>query len=835
MISILQNLNAYTGRVAFLVLFSFVSLIGIAQNVENRGCPTSYFRNNGNGQAVSVFAANILPGSIYQQTALTNGSQGNFTFKWDIPIINPPVVNKTWITPVGGTTAQNWVFGNNTSGSPFNPPGVPNIGDVKYTFYINNLPTSGTITIEFVDPFDGSYVNTCSYPLTGGSSSSGNLTSLAVSAPANFVYSPSSSIVLSGKAGSSAVPNVNAGGGTVTYSLLSSVSGVSIDASTGVISWNSTVAIGVYNLTVIASNGIQPDATTTYTLTVNDNGVSSGTDGGLESKSLGNAVAERTFNNAVQNVPAEVNYRSLKKINEQPALRTSTLGIRSFMPDQQVLGSGFTGYITSPTDILSFTNAADVVSVDYVEGGMNKAVAFCTKTFNGVYTHTKPVCDRLKGSELISVDTLHFGQFTFLLYQLNKQNKLKEFAVSFSAGFNKNDLQFTLQSEWTTNRYASQDTMYNFQLWSADVVLLERMLQNVLNKLNAEMPVTQTGDSKKPITYITKAKREEGNQHNLQLTIKNNTSYTKGMIVISGKANEQSVTTVSHSYAVTFLPNATSSLSVPLKDMAEAEITLQVNGNQEDFVYSNDGIWNLYKTSTTQVSEFSISNDTLQPKSGTYRLFRNVKLRATTSDYVTVYRMVKGGGVAADLSAYKTLNFTAAGGGTVRIRLMKQSVTNFNNQYEYRLTLNREEKEYAIPVTAFQSAATTTPVSMNDITIVSFTYEAAGGFTTIQSTLSNVRFAGAPENNNTASQQVTGFPNPVTSEVNLTFESPVNEIIHIQLISAATGSLVIQQTALAVKGRNSIKLSIPFAVPAGVYILTIQSNTVKYHTKITKQ
>jgi Secretion system C-terminal sorting domain len=505
------------------------------------------------------------------------------------------------------------------------------------------------------------------------------------------------------------------------------------------------------------------------------------------------------------------------------------------LPDRQALGNGFTGYITSPTDILTFTNATDVVSMDYVAGGLNRAVAFCTETQNGIYAHTKPVCDRLKGSELLSIDTITAGSFKFLRYILKPAVGINEYAISFSAGFNKNDHHYILQSEWMTDNYAAQDTMFNFQLWSSDISLLYAMLNNVLLKLKNDMPISQIGPGNKPSTYIVKAERDVQNQLNLKLTVKNNTTATSGTMIIAGKANEQSTTTISQSYPVSFLPNAVSTITIPLKDMAEAEIRLKINGSTEDFVYSSDGIWTIYKTPSTQVSEFSINNDTIRPQSNEYRLFRNVRLKAVTSDYVTVYRMVKGGGVAADFSTYQYLKFNASGTGNMRIRLMKKSVTNFGEQYEYMLPLTDQNKEYIINTDAFKSTFSTLPIQLNDITIVSFTYEVTSSSTTINTSLNNVRFAGKTETPALTVNQLSLYPNPARSQVNLAFESVAIEPMHIELINIANAQVVFKKQITAMKGSNIVSFALPQSVAAGMYMLKLQSSTQRLISKLQIQ
>ncbi len=90
----------------------------------------------------------------------------------------------------------------------------------------------------------------------------------AITAPSSLLYSPASSTVVAGTAGNSATPSINTGGSIITYSLTGTIpSGISINSSTGVISWSNAVAVGSYNLAIKATNNIG-NTTGTYTLTV---------------------------------------------------------------------------------------------------------------------------------------------------------------------------------------------------------------------------------------------------------------------------------------------------------------------------------------------------------------------------------------------------------------------------------------------------------------------------------------------------------------------------------------------------------------------------------------
>ena len=90
------------------------------------------------------------------------------------------------------------------------------------------------------------------------------ITVTAASAPT--ITSADNTSVVNGTGGSFTVTST--GYPAVTYSLTGEPEGVSIDPSTGLITIPGSVTAGVYEFTVTASNGVSPDATQEFTLTV---------------------------------------------------------------------------------------------------------------------------------------------------------------------------------------------------------------------------------------------------------------------------------------------------------------------------------------------------------------------------------------------------------------------------------------------------------------------------------------------------------------------------------------------------------------------------------------
>lgn len=94
----------------------------------------------------------------------------------------------------------------------------------------------------------------------------------ATAAPSNFSYAVASTSILKGDVGSSVAPDINNGGGKLTFTLNgTAVSGISVNSSTGVITWSSALAVGTYQIVILATNSMG-SCSGTYSLIVNGNG-----------------------------------------------------------------------------------------------------------------------------------------------------------------------------------------------------------------------------------------------------------------------------------------------------------------------------------------------------------------------------------------------------------------------------------------------------------------------------------------------------------------------------------------------------------------------------------
>jgi hypothetical protein len=562
----------------------------------------------------------------------------------------------------------------------------------------------------------------------------------------------------------------------------------------------------------------------------------SGNKGGLESKSLGNAVAKRIYNNAHQNVPSLIDYSITQKLSNN---RISTFGIEAnplnlsnIMPSK-ILDSGIIAYITTPADITTISNAVDARSVDFTYNNQCRAVAFATKTLGQMYDHTKPICDRLKGAELIAIDNFVINALNFTRYTLKQPEGNIEYAMSFAIGKKIGRNSFSFQSNWLNDNYVAEDTMINYQVWGAAPYYCVDMVIDLLNKLNAIMPVQQLKPSAAlPNIYIVSGKR---NGTELVLNIKNKTNYSTGYLTVDDKLNENSLSTNSRTVPFAIAPNGSTNITLTVSDKYESAISLYINGKKEDAVFMADGAWNIdYNQANTTVTNFTISNDSTvaENKAGEYRLFRNAAINATTTDYVSAYKVLKGGGMPEDLSAYTTIKLSAAGANArLRIYLVKSSITNWSDQYNYTFPLTADQKEYAINLTDFTSSKFNEKINPNDITTVVFSFEVANNATTkVLGNISTVTFTkqSAEFYTNILSGQIILYPNPSNGMFNAGFNADTNMPAIIRITDAATGRTVLTKNITTIKGVNTVPIQIT-EPGTHVYLLSIEG-TKKYTT-----
>jgi len=595
---------------------------------------------------------------------------------------------------------------------------------------------------------------------------------------------------------------------------------------------------GTVNISYTVTNGCGTSFKSVLVTIQDCSGVGSGGGGGLESKSLGDAVGNRIFNKAVNSLQGPVDYSTMSIVN-QSSNRTLGVGtaitLSEILP-KQISGSNYKAFTTTPTDIPSITNAKDVLSIDYTFNNQAKAVAFGTKTSGEVYDHTKAICDRLKGSQLMNIEKVVVNGINLVRFDLKNPKGQMEYTFSFAIGAKTGRSNYTIQSNWLNKDYTADEVMYNIQLWAELPSTIESMASDIITRLNGSMPVNQVlSNQKLPKTFITSGKRESSN---IALQITNTTAGTNGYFEVLEKSNEQSGTIVTKQIPFTVPTSGKATVNVPASDTYESTINMYLNGVLQDQVFMSDGNWaTAVNNANSTIKSFTVSNDAkrIVDNKDDFLLFRNVQVEANTSDFVSVYKILRGGGAAQDLSGFKSLAFTAAASGaSMNIILVKEGITNWSDQYSLAVPLTGDKKEYRLNLNDFVSGTSNTKINPNDITTVIFALASSTGkMSTVTADISNVSFSKTDFAylQSLNSLEVNAFPNPSKGRFNATFKSPKAQSVVLTVRDANTGVSIFTQNVQAQVGDNTVPVNVQHQGNMSSYILSVEGQGVRYTPK----
>jgi len=259
-----------------------------------------------------------------------------------------------------------------------------------------------------------------------------------------------------------------------------------------------------------------------------------------------------------------------------------------------------------------------------------------------------------------------------------------------------------------------------------------------------------------------------------------------------------------------------------------------VDNNLKDMVYMNDGNWNYSVSKSTIIpNRFTISNDGIMPTDDEFRLFRNVTIDVNVPDYVSIYKMMKAGGLSRDVSSYKQLQFkaSATSAGKLTIVIQKASVTNWSEQYTYTMPVNSDLKDYTVNLKDFRSAGSNDTLTADDVVTVTFSFIGSGNNNHIVASLADVKFSKAtttapvtPVTNN-----MNVFPNPAIDKFSVRFTSDKETKLNLQLVEMGSGRVILMKTVNAVVGENLVPVEVTsYISAAGHYVLMLGNEMIRY-------
>lgn len=556
---------------------------------------------------------------------------------------------------------------------------------------------------------------------------------------------------------------------------------------------------------------------------------SSGNKGGLESNNrLSDVIAKRNYNRAKTNYSFNRDLASLVEKSENYALRsTENFTLQDFIPLDEISED----YVveSTPADLINITNATEVFAVDYIKNDLSKASILALKTENGVYEHTKYICDRLLGAELISVSTIEINEQQFIKSLIRNIDGTVEFVVSLSAKVVNSEANFAVESHWNLNDYEDDVTFYNFQIWAQSIDDLYRLGQEVLNLLEVQKPITQYEAGTPPAVFVRKGNYNNG-ALDLQIINTNATqsiTFDAGIRVTETSELETMVTTIDLGGA--YITDVT----VPTGNLFDIGFRLGDGIATPDDLFLSDGPWGVDAAqSNTTVQSYEITENQHTFEENTLPVERNVYLVASTTSYVAAYRAMTARFQATDVSEFNALQMTAKGTGDLQVTFIKESIENWEDQFKTTIALTDNFQEFDLSFDNFTSPSINTLLLDDLVTIVFTMVSEDGTMQTKEMNLEDIRFAtsdvlsteGFEVSTRTA---LLNYPNPFAGNttIQLTQESVTIQITVIDML----GRIVDRQELITQNGGLTAIYTAP-NLQTGVYTYQIIDNALQRYT-----
>jgi len=554
--------------------------------------------------------------------------------------------------------------------------------------------------------------------------------------------------------------------------------------------------------------------------------VSGGDDGGLESNDrLSSLIIERNYQRTKSHHQFDPTKASLfrapgTKKTFKYARSHSDLTLEEFIPQNAIADA--TLLESTPNDLLAITNAVDVLSVDYYQGDFRAGAILALRTEQAVYEHSKFICDRLLGAELLSVSTMDINEHQFLKSIVKRPDGSLEFVLSFAAGIEPEGLH--IESHWNIDRYTANRDYYNFQIWAGSIDDLYNMALEIIELVESKAPVLTYQSSEAPSVFVKSATYENGT---LGLEILNNGQVEAVQLTGGLKRTE-----TQQEESITFdadIQGYITEVEVPVGALFDLGFRLSHGAGTPDDLFISDGPWGVDSSApSTQLIEFQVSqNNGLYDGAG-YRLERNVKLSATTDEYVSVYKSFNPRSSVVDLSQYNTFSFEAAGSGRLEVTLVKGAVELWEDQP--RATLELSTTNQVVHLSNQNFSTPQGDVDFSDLKMVVFTLTSSDGSTQQKNvSISELEFRQSLEAEFTQ-QETYAIPNPMTDNATIYFPATKSGSYQLTFYDQR-GTKMYSYQGYAVQGINQVPIDAN-RWQRGLYYYQVVTNNIGYSGKV---
>ena len=580
----------------------------------------------------------------------------------------------------------------------------------------------------------------------------------------------------------------------------------------------------------ITANPYTAIKTTNYATIESSYDVSSGNNGGLESNGrLAEKIARRMFerqkNNTVQLSNKAFQQKRNSFVQSSNRATGNTGSLTGYLPAAGMFGNE-ESFISTPTDLLTITNATEVFSADYYKNNERVAAALVTHTAQRVYDHTKIICDRLNGASLEDVRTIELNGFKLINTTFKRSNTEVEYAITFSVKATAAD--YSLYSLWSTEQYPAGEYL-NFQVWGSSMGQVCSIVHSIMQKLQSEKTLINTS----ALTVIPDVFIKTGVYKNgkLQLTICNKRKVSSIQFTGNSRASETTgIAAITQTIALT--GERIQHVEVNAGYLFDIGLSISYPGcRQTDALYLADGAWGTdYNSNLATDINFSVTKHREATNEQALVIERNPEVSGKVKGTFNLFRNTRAGNIPMDISTFKNISFEIQSGKAVEIVLVDAALQNWDERAKYTIPASEQPVKITIPLSKF-SGLNGQPVTLSTIKTIVFSIN--GGyeqFSAFHLKVSNLNFNNDVLPGNDAAT-ASAYPNPVVKFTTLRVDASIKT--GVLIVTDVTGKIVMRKQVQPVEGNYVLNAEI---LTPGTYFFSITNNEGKKATgKFIKQ
>lgn len=555
---------------------------------------------------------------------------------------------------------------------------------------------------------------------------------------------------------------------------------------------------------------------------------STGNNGGLESNNrLTEDINQRNLNRLKNNYKFNVaNAKRLYKNKMYGQKSTNQSTLWNYVP-MNILPQT-TAVESTPEDLTNITNAVDVLSVDYVNGN-NQGVGtlLVLKTDNSVYEHTKHICDRFTGSELLSVNTMEINGANFIKSRVKRPDGGIEFVASFSVTDSADNQSFEVESHWNLDQYSDKG-FYNFQVWASSIDDLYKLCEEVLRLVGVQKQITSYRSSDAPPVFIKKGKYERGKVY---LEIVN----VLGPTTVTIQGNKRTTET-GNAEPISFnveLTDYLNKVQLDTQNLYDFGFRLSnVHDITPDDLFLSDGTWGVDYSSKPFLNNFTVSENVHAFHDDAYEVERNFTANFSANQNISIFRSLTPKFEQVDLSSYELMSFEASGTGRMKVTIVKESISEWEDQPSVTIDLTATQREYEIPYSDFTTPSNNS-VILDDVKTLFFTLISDDAITEEKSlSVNDVHFVtrAVASVTEVEAKKITVGPNPVTKLTTLTFSANLAGKFEFEVYDIF-GKQVYTETFAGNSGKNEIIFDRK-NLASGLYFFKVSSDEGLWKGKV---